>query len=560
MKRIHLILIICLALCLLLPAAGAEERAKPEQDILVLFTSDVHCGVDQNFGYAGLQAVRDAAAASGQQVLLVDNGDAIQGESIGILSQGQISLELMNAMGYDVAIPGNHEFDYGVKRFLELAEMADFPYICCNFRKDGELYFPPYLVVERGGVRIGFVGATTPSTLTSSNPTYFQDENGNYLYDFCQSGDGERFYAAVQQAVDGARAEGADYVILLAHLGDEASYYPYSYADVLAHTTGIDALLDGHSHDTNKAVMKNRDGQDVVRQACGTKMACIGWLRISAADGAVDTGLYTWNNSVSVPDLLGLDNEMAREVRARTEAVNRDLAEVIGVTHAPLMVDDPVAREESGRPIRIIRRAESNLGDLCTDALRAATGADIGLMGGGNIRVGLPAGELTVHDILNVTPFGNRVAVLEVTGRQLLDALEWGAHSVPLESGGFLQVSGVTYEIHTYLESSCARDEYGMFTGVAGEYRVRNVTVGGEPLDLDKTYTLCGQDYTLLQHGDGLTAFDGARLIELTQELDYELIIRYIRENLGGVVGEAYAAPYGQERIVAVPEPPAPQP
>ena len=556
------ILVWMLALLMLACAAwtGMAEDAKGiegsglQSDILVLFTSDVHCGVDQNFGYAGLQAIRDAAVAAGNHVLLVDDGDSIQGEAVGILTRGQTNIELMNALKYDVAIPGNHEFDYGMDRFMQLAEMAEFPYISCNFRREGTLVFPPYLLKEIDGVKIAFIGATTPETLRSSTPRYFQSENGNYLYDFAQSDDGQEFYAAVQKAADSARGEGAQYVFLVAHLGDEAACKPYTYADVIEHTTGLDAVLDGHSHDTEKVVMKNAAGKDVIRQACGTKMAAIGWLRVSAKDGTLDTGLYSWNNDIPVPQLLGIDNELARLVEKKTEEIYAQLSEKVGTASEDLTINDPATVDENGLPVRIARRAETNLGDLCADAIREAAGAEICLINGGGLRGSISRGEITRLDVINVYPFGNRYAKIEATGRQILNALEWGVRVVPEENGAFLQCSGLTYEIHTYVDSSCTVDENGLFTGVDGEYRVKNVRVNGEQLDPDRIYTVAGQSYPLIDHGDGQTAFDGAKVLWESEDPDYEALIRYIQVNLGGVVGEEYANPYGQERIIAVAE------
>ena len=540
--------------------AFAEEAAEAEgltQDVVVLFTSDVHCGVEQGFGYVGLLAVKDAMIAGGNHVLLVDNGDSIQGEPIGTMTKGEANIDLMNDVGYDIAIPGNHEFDYGMDRFLELADKANFPYSSCNFNKAGELVFDPYVIKEFDGVKIAFVGVTTPKSLTSSTPRYFQDEDGNFIYGFFQDDTGEGVYTAVQKAVDDARAEGAQYVIAMGHVGNEAECQPWTYADIIANTNGIDAFLDGHSHDTDKVVMTNKDGADVVRQACGTKLEGIGWLRISAEDGSVDTGLYTWNNSVSAPELLGITNAMTAEVEAATGELNAKLAEVVATTAVDLTINDPEAVDENGKPVRIIRRAETNLGDLCADAYIDQSGADIAFVNGGGIRVSIPKGDITMNDILKVHPFGNMLTVIEVTGQQVLDALEWGTRAVPGESGGFPQVSGLTYEIHTYLESSCTSNEDGLFTGVAGEYRVKNVMVGGEPLDLEKTYTLASHDYMLLNQGDGYNMFGGANVLQESVKLDNQVLIDYITGTLGGVIGEEYADPYGQGRIVAVEEAPA---
>ena len=532
--------------------AETEASSGLKQDVVVLFTSDVHCAVEQNFGYVGLQAVRDSLEAEGNVTLLVDDGDSIQGEPLGTMTSGGAMIDLMNDLKYDAAIPGNHEFDYGMERFLELTKEAEFPYISCNFNKQGELLFDPYVIKEIDDAKIAFVGVTTPKTLTSSTPKYFKDEEGNFVYGFFQDETGEGVYKAVQDAVDAARAEGADYVIVLGHMGNEAECEPWTYVDVISNTSGIDAFLDGHSHDMDQVVMKDKDGNDVIRSACGTKMAGIGWLRISAEDGSLSSGLYKWENSVSAPALLGITNNMTDCVKEATGELNEKLAEVVANAAVDLVINDPKAKDADGNPIRIVRRAETNLGDLCADAYLDQSGADIAFVNGGGIRVGIEKGEVTLNEILKVHPFGNTMCVIEVTGQQVLDALEWGAHAVPGENGGFLQVAGLTYEIHTEIESSATQDENSMFTGVTGEYRVQNVMVGGEPLDLEKIYTLASHNYMLKDNGDGYTMFAGAKILQDNVKLDNQVLIDYITGTLGGVIGEEYADPYGQGRIIAV--------
>ena len=551
------VLTVLLALILIL-SFGADtisEETDRTGDVVILFTSDVHCGIDQGFGYAGLQAVREYLLSQGDAVILVDDGDNIQGEPVGTMSGGEIPLELMNAMHYDVAIPGNHEFDYGMERFLALAEKAEFPYISCNFNKEGELIFDPYVILEAGGTKIAFVGVTTPETLTSSTPRYFQDENGNFIYGFLQDGSGETLYAAVQNAADAARAEGAEYVIILGHMGNAAEDSPYTYADVISHITGIDAFLDGHSHDTDQVVMKDKDGKEVIRSACGTKLANIGWCRISST-GKVTAGLYAWTNKTGAPALLGLNNDMSRAVDKALDELALELGKVVGKTIVDLTIDDPEATDESGNPIRMIRRAETNLGDFVTDAYRDQTGADIAIACGGSIRVSIPAGEITFNDILRVHPFGNALCMIEATGQQILDALEWGARAIPSENGAFLQVSGLSYEVHTYIPASCTEDESGFFSGITGERRVQNVLVGGKPIDPEAVYTVAGLDYTLLNHGDGYTQFNGCTILMNRIKLDNQLLIDYIAGTLGGTIGEPYEELTGEGRIVIVEQQP----
>ena len=550
-----------LALGLMLTSPVMAETEAPAEgglskDLVILYTSDVHCCVDQGFGYVGLKAVRDSLEAAGNYTLLVDDGDSIQGEPLGTMTSGEADIDLMNAVGYDIAIPGNHEFDYGMDRFLELAEKAEFPYISCNFNKEGELVFDPYIIKEFDGVKIGFVGVTTPKTLTSSTPKYFQDENGNFIYGFLQDETGEGVYNAVQKAVDDARAEGAQYIVVMAHLGNEAECSPWTYAEVIENTNGIDFFLDGHSHDTDQLVVKNKDGEDVIRSACGTKMGGIGWAKITV-DGELSAGLYSWNNDVSAPELLGIKNEISDVLDAETAELDEALQTVVAKSAVELTITDPEAVDGEGKPIRIVRRAETNLGDLCADAYLDQSGADIAFVNGGGIRISLPKGDITLNDILKVHPFGNSMCVIEVTGQQILDALEWGAHAMPGENGGFLQVAGLTYEIHTYIDSTCTQDENSMFTGVTGEYRVKNVMVGGEPLDLEKTYTLASHNYMLKNNGDGYTMFAGANILQDEVKLDNQVLKDYITGTLGGVIGEEYADPYGQGRIIAVEEAPA---
>ena len=548
---------ILLSLCLLLGCctAFAEEAAAPalEKNLVVLFTSDVHCGIDQGWGYAGLYAVKESLSAD-NYVLLVDDGDAIQGEPIGTMTTGEGIIDIMNAMGYDIAIPGNHEFDYGMDRFLELTGKANFPYISCNFNKEGTLVFPPYIIREFDGVKIAFVGVTTPMSLRSSTPRYFMNDQGEFIYGFMQDDTGEALYAAVQKAVDDARAEGAAYVIVMAHLGNEAECSPWMYSEVIANTTGIDAWLDGHSHDTEQTVEKNKDGADVVRSACGTKLANIGALTI-AKDGTISSQLFSWSSSVAAPKLLGLKNAGSEAVAAAADVLNEKLKEVVAKTAVDLYINDPVATTDDGKPVRIIRRAETNLGDLCADAYRDQGGnTDIAFVNGGGIRVQLNAGDLTLNNILSVHPFGNSLTVIEVTGQQVLDALEWSVHSLPGEFGGFDQVSGITFEYDSEIESPVIEDENKMFAGVddSKPRRVRSVMVGSEPLDPAKVYTLASHDYQLLNNGDGYTMYKGAKVLQESVKLDNQVLIDYITQTLGGVVGEGYDQPYGQGRIVSI--------
>ena len=531
--------------------SGTDAEPAKNGEVYVLFTSDVHCGIDQGFGYVGLQQIRDTLTAQGFETILVDNGDAVQGEPIGTLTRGEALIDLMNAARYDVAIPGNHEFDYGMERFLELTEKANFPYVSCNFNYNGELVFKPYVIKECAGMKIAFVGVSTPKSITSSAPAYFQDENGEFIYGFMQDESGQKLYNAVQTSVDAARAEGADLVYLLGHLGNEASCSPWTYSEVVANTTGIDVMLDGHSHDTEQVKMKNKDGQTVIRSACGTKLGGIGYSRISAQKKVVDTNIYKWENSVSAPEALGLNNAMSAPVREAI-AKNQEKMDQKVTTNDTLLTVYAPERDEEGNRIRMIRRGETNLGDFCTDAYRSLTGADIAMMNGGGIRQDIAAGDVTYGDIIKVHPFGNQLCVIKATGQQIIDALEWGVHAVPGEFGGFLQVSGLSYEVDLSVPSGCVTDENGLFVRVDGEYRVKNVCVGNEPIDPNALYTVAGTDYTFINHGDGHTAFDGAELIMDRIKLDNQALLEYIVDKLEGRISDKYADLRGEGRITII--------
>ena len=514
----------------------AEETAYLglDNDIVILYTNDVHCAVDDNLGYTGLATVKNALEAQGKHVVLVDNGDAVQGDTIGTLSNGEYIIDIMNEVGYDVATPGNHEFDYGMDQFFALTEKANFPYVSANFvDSDGNTVLDPYVIKDVAGVKIAFVGISTPKTITTSTPKYFQDDNGNYIYSFQQDETGEKLYAAVQSAVDAARAEGAQFVIALAHLGIEEDCSPWTSSEVIVNTTGIDAVLDGHSHSMIQGEkVKNKDGAEVLLSSTETKLAYIGCLTIKD-DGSMSTTLIS-------------DNGMKEFIGGIQEEFEELVNTVVASTDVDLIIKDPASGE------RIVRVSETNLGDLCADAYRAMSGADVAIVNGGGVRADIPAGDITYGQIIAVHPFGNEMCVVECTGQEILDALELGCSKLPAESGGFLQVSGMTYTVDLNVESTVKLDENGMFVSVEGERRVKDVTIGGEPLDPEKTYTLASHNYKLKDCGDGYSMFADNVFLQDSVMIDNQVLINYIVDVLGGTVGEEYADPYGQGRITII--------
>ena len=521
-------------------------------DVMILFTSDIHCGVDKGFTLAGLKQIRDAYEAQGYTTILVDDGDHVQGESLGTLTRGEAIIDLMNDMKYDLAIPGNHDFDYGMERFFELADMADFPYISCNFNKEGDLLFEPYKIIEAAGMKIGFVGVTTPETIIESTPAYFCNEEGEQIYQFKNGGNGEELYETIQDAVDSAREEGAEYIYLIGHLGNEDVCHPWNCYDVIENTTGIDVLLDGHSHDTGQLVIQNKDGEDVARSAVGTKLNCIGYSHISADGGITETNILSWPNDIPADKAFNIHNDISDKVAAKREELEEITNEVVAHSSVDLIVNDPKEKDKNGNPIRIVRMKETNMGDLCADAMLRLTDSDVAIMNGGGIRASIGKGDITYGDIINVFPFGNELSVIKVSGQQILDALEWGAKGLPDENGGFLQIAGMTYTIDLSVDSSCTKDENGMFTGIEGDRRVKDVMIGDSPVDPEGSYRLASIKYILNSHGDGYTMFDGAEVIQMGSMLDSQLLINYITQTLKGSVGEEYADPYGQGRITII--------
>lgn len=518
---------------------ATEEPARLQKDLIILYTNDVHCAVDDGIGYAGLAAFKKQLEAEGNHVLLVDAGDAIQGAPIGTVSKGSIIVDIMNKVGYDVATPGNHEFDYGMPRFFELVEQAEFPYVSANFTdlKTGKQVFEPYTIVEVDGVKFAFVGITTPKTLTSSTPAYFQDETGEFVYGFLQDATGEKLYAAVQSAVDAARAAGADYVIGLAHLGITMDASPWTSSEVIVNTSGIDVVLDGHSHSVIESErVKNKNGDWTLLSSTGTKLSSIGMLLLTKS-GNMTTGL--------VSNVAEKDAEVDEFIKSAQAKFEEMLGTVVAKSDVDLTIHEP------GTDIRIIRNAETNLGDLCADAYRTIGKADIAIVNGGGIRASIPAGDITLNQIITVHPFGNSLCVIEATGQEILDALEMSVRATPEENGGFLQVSGLTFEINVKVPSGVKLDENGLFQAVEGERRVQNVLVGGQPIDPAKTYTLASHDYLIKNAGDGYTMFQDNVLLQDSIMLDNQVLINYIVEHLGGVIGADYANPYGQERIIA---------
>ena len=602
MKQRLLSLLLAMAMVCSLTAGMPVTAFGADQDIVVLYTNDVHCGVDDNIGYAGLALYKKQMQQQTPYVTLVDAGDAIQGAPIGTLSEGGYLIDIMNYVGYDVAVPGNHEFDYGMARFLDLAGRLNCGYYACNFmdKITGTTVFAPYKMMTYGDTKIAYVGVSTPESFTKSTPAYFQDSAGNYIYSFCEDESGQGLYNQIQASVDAARNEGAGYVILVGHLGETGVTDRWSSVNIIKNTTGIDVCIDGHSHETTPSMtVKSRDGRDVIITQTGTKLNNIGKLTIRT-DGTIISELVSevpamgtareyvvqkndslsriakrelgsygrwidiYNNNLDkirdanvlkpgmrllIPgsslineDGRAMDYNTDRFIKGIQDQYNETLKVVLGTTPYLLTVNDPA----DGK--RRIRSGETNLGDLTADAYRVQLGADIGLSNGGGIRTDIKPGNITYNDTLAVFPFGNMGCVIEATGQKIKDALEMASRDYPEECGGFLQVSGLTYTIDTSVKSSVRLDDKGNFISVDGPYRVKDIMVNGGPIDLNRTYTVASHNYMLKSGGDGMTMFSGCNVIKDDVMVDVDVLSSYIR-SLGGAVTADYADPLGQGRI-----------
>ena len=531
----------------------ADEQTEKSSDIVILYTNDAHCGIDDNIGYDGLALYKREMQTVYDNVILADAGDALQGGTAGSISKGAYITELMNAVKYDVAGLGNHEFDYGTDTLLTRSKELDCGYVSCNFRNisTGETIYESYKIIDCGDKQVAFVGVVTPETFSSSTPTYFQNESGEYIYSFAEK-EGE-LAEIVQQNADRAREEGADYVIVVGHLGENDVYEKWSAPTIVSQTTGIDTVIDGHSHEvTPSLIVKNKDGEDVTITQTGTKIANIGKMTISdegikteltdtvpnPADFKLDEGSWTERNGKFV------DSAVNERINTIKDKLNEKLSEKIGYTDFDLCSSSPLTNE------RIVRKAETNLADLYADALRNLNNTDIAILNGGGIRKDIHKGDITLNDILEVFPFGNVIMTAKVTGQQILDCLEYGLTLYPDENGAFVcSISGMAYSIDPDIKSGVRVDDFGRFVNVEGEYRVKDVKINGQPLDPEKTYTVCSNDYIVEDGGDGFIISGNCEIYNRKGELDVEVFARYIRDELGGVIPEEYADPFGQGRI-----------
>lgn len=528
-------------LLLLVALLAGCQRTKP---IVILYENDVHCAVD---GYARLAGQRDAERQQTPYVAVVSCGDFAQGNTVGSLTEGEAVVRIMNTVGYDYLTVGNHEFDYNVSQMQHLSELLTGKTLCCNFSRltdDGECdLYPAYEVKNYGGTKVGFIGVATPSTFRSSTPTYFVDDEGNLLYDFHQTDT----YQRVQQAVDAARGEGAEIVIVLSHLGDDPEV-AYSRG-LIAATHGIDIVLDGHAHHLLNERLVNDQGDSVTLSSTATKFAYIGRLTI-------DKDNRLTNELLPIADCHRVNQAVLDTIQAVQQELEARVNAPVGT--APFALTDRDAQNN-----RLVRQQETNLGDFMADVSRYMTGANIGVCNGGGLRTGLYNRTITFGDIVAVWPFNNTMRIVECTGQQLLDALEVGVTALPRENGDFLHVSGLRYTADTRIASSVIWDDNRMFDGVGRTRRITKAEVfipsEGEqskllyeqrgswrPVDPQATYTIGGQSYIIACSGASGT-FAKMRLLPIEGEPlnDVEAVCSYIRA-MGGTINDAYRLQQGR--------------
>ena len=526
------------------PAAFAEETNcffGDKADVTILYTNDVHTYIDNKSPkptYAAIAALKKSIEDTGRDVLLVDAGDHIQGTAYGSMDDGATIIELMNEAGYDLATPGNHEFDYGMARAKAVLQEADFPYVSCNWvdLRTGFNVLPSVKFFFVGGRKIAFVGVTTPETFTKSTPAYFMnDAQTKYIYDILGGEDGQKLYDAVQKAIDKAEFWGADTIIGLGHLGVDPSSSPWTSEEVIAHTHGFTAFIDGHSHTVmaNKQVT-DASGKAVTLTQTGSYFKNIGKMTVGT-DGTITTEL--------IDTYEGLDAAVAATASNWISAVDDMLGEEIAVGDTKFYIND----HATGK--RRIRSGETNLGDFVADGIYTYFNeieelhCDVAIMNGGGIRTDVEAGPWSFKTCKTVSPFGNVACLMSVTGQQIQDALEFGARFAGAEgkeNGGFLHVAGARYTIHPMIPNTVQTNDKNVWTGSATIPRVSNVeiydkTTGTyQPLDPNATYALAGMNYTLRNLGDGFAMFDGATLIKDYVSEDY-LVMSSYAAMFGGV-------------------------
>ena len=533
--------IIAFLLCavVLLGFSACADKDNRSDDVVVLFTADVHNAIDTNMGYAGLSAYKKDMEEQYRYVVLADCGDFSQGGYESTVSKGEYMVDLMNAVGYDFAIFGNHEFDFGAEQLKKNVQKLNAHVLACNVTYTGsgenwiKEYSKPYEICTYGKTKVAFIGISTPWTIGSSTPTNFL-EDGGFVYDFGGNNGGESFYNNVQKYVDECREQDVDFVVLLSHLGIDAhTDSPFTAPEVIENTCGIDVVIDSHSHYSASCwVRQNKNGEDVLLSSADTKLAKIGKLVLSP-DGTASVGY--------VDSYEKKDDAITQKIADIRKLCEEQANVVVGHSDVDLSIYD-------GEGIRLVRSREVALGDFAADAYRYFGNADIGMINGGGVRDDLKKGDITYRDIISVNPFGNALCVVKVKGSEIADMVEYFYRYVQSEykrdgrpygdDGSFQQISGLSLTIDTSVPSSVEVTGTDDFIKVGETRRVKDIKVlkDGEyvPIDPDATYTLASTDYMIKNGGCGMLNFlADHELVAEDVMLDYQVLIGYM-ETLNG--------------------------
>ena len=515
-----LFLALVMVLALAIPAGATETEQDLTGHIVILHTNDVHGAIGE---YAKVAALKQAYQAAGAYVLLADAGDFIQGDPTVSASQGKTAIELMNLAGYDVAAPGNHEFDYGYPNLKTLAGEADFPILAANVRYDNAAALGDQTTfTTTDGKKIGIFGLDTPETATKAHPDKIKGVS------FLAA---QEMFDCAQAQVDALKADGCDYIICLGHLGIDAESTGNRSIDLLEKVTGIDVFIDGHSHSTLEEIKEATNGTgkvgDTVLTSTGTKLANVGMVDISP-DGTISTSSLATSELTVTPDA---------KVAARAEEIQKEIDADYGTVFAKTEV--ALDGEKAN-----VRTGETNLGDLIADAMLWQAGlldegVDAAVTNGGGIRASIAAGDITKKDINTVLPFGNTLYVVKVTGAELLEALEASTYCTPEAIGGFPQVAGIEFTVNTGAQFDTKELYPGSTYGKpASINRVMIQTVGGAAFNPEATYTIVTSD-CMGAGGDTYYAFKAASSgYDSGVPLD-EVVMDYITSELKGVVSKA---------------------
>ena len=532
----------------------SNKKDDRKEDIVILYTTDVHCGIDNNIGYISLSAYRNEMEKEYKYVTLLDSGDAISGDYVGAISKGEYIIDIMNEVNYDFMVIGNHEFDYGMDILKERFNEFNGDVLSCNFKYIGkhENKFSdvkPYKIIDYGSKKVGYVGVTTPFTISESTPSYFM-EDGEFAYSFSNDTP-EEFYTLVQNNINACYELDADYVLLVTHLGYGDNYYPYSSKDIIEHTYGVNAVLDGHAHKEVDTEIINSRGISVPLLDAGYQMNDFGKIVISN-NGELSASL--------ISGYEGVDERTQNKIDEIKKEVEQSSKKVIGTSDITLKIAD-----EDG--IRMVRNRETPIGNMVADAYRVNGESDIAVVNGGGIRNNLYEGDITFGELQSIHPFGNTLCVVKTTGQKILDYLEYVNNVVEKEyfkyedgkkialgeNGGFASVSGLKFDVDTSIKSSVITDENGTFVSVAGDRRVKNVKVLENnqyvDLDINKEYTLASHNYLLVDAGGGANMFVDDEMVRKDIMLDYEALIKYVTDIRQGKLKDLYSTTEGRINI-----------